>query len=127
MSLFDLRLHTIRNQELFLNLLFKSLKADSHQARVMAFVKRFCQVLVSGFGSSEFVGGGLWLLGEVRYLRSTGHGITHPTVQAIQRIARLTFANRRSPFVGCRGGGVSTTRISTNRNMHRHNRLLFGS
>jgi len=72
MSLFDLRLHTTRNQALFLNLLFKSLKADSHQARVMAFVKRFCQVLVSGFGGSEFVGGGLWLLGEVRYLQSTG-------------------------------------------------------
>ncbi|KAH9952381.1 CBF/Mak21 family-domain-containing protein [Russula dissimulans] len=65
MSLFDPRLHTTRNQALFLNLLFKSLKADSHQARVMAFVKRFCQVLVSGFGGSEFVGGGLWLLGEL--------------------------------------------------------------
>ncbi|KAH9959933.1 CBF/Mak21 family-domain-containing protein [Russula dissimulans] len=65
MSLFDPRLHTTRNQALFLNLLFKSLKADSHQARVMAFVKRFCQVLVSGFGGSEFVGGGLWLIGEL--------------------------------------------------------------
>jgi ribosome biogenesis protein MAK21 len=64
-SLLDSRLHTTRNQALFLNVLFKSLKADSHQARVMAFVKRFCQVLVNGFGGSEFVAGGLWLLGEV--------------------------------------------------------------
>ncbi|KAI9463219.1 CBF/Mak21 family-domain-containing protein [Lactarius psammicola] len=64
-TLLDSRLHTTRNQALFLNLLFKSLKGDSEQARVMAFVKRFCQVLASGFGGSEFVAGGLWLLGEL--------------------------------------------------------------
>lgn len=64
-TLLDPRLHSARNQALFLNLLFKSLKVDSDQARVMAFVKRFCQVLVGGFGGSEFVAGGLWLLGEV--------------------------------------------------------------
>ncbi len=64
-TLLDSRLHTTRNQALFLNLLFKSLKADPEQARVMAFVKRFCQVLAGGFGGSEFVAGGLWLLGEV--------------------------------------------------------------
>ena len=65
-TLLDSRLHTTRNQALFLNLLFKSLKVDSNQLRTMAFVKRFCQVLVNGFGGSEFVAGGLWLLGEVR-------------------------------------------------------------
>lgn len=64
-TLLDSRLHSARNQALFLNLLFKSLKVDSDHARVMAFVKRFCQVLVGGFGGSEFVAGGLWLLGEV--------------------------------------------------------------
>ena len=64
-TLLDPRLHTARNQALLLNLLFKSLKADPHQSRTMAFVKRFCQVLVGGFGGSEFVAGGLWLLGEV--------------------------------------------------------------
>lgn len=70
-TLLDSRLHTARNQALFLNLLFKSLKADSHQPRIMAFVKRFCQVLVNGFGGSEFIAGGLWLLGEVcRYVNS---------------------------------------------------------
>ena len=66
-TLLDPRLHTARNQALFLNLLFKSVKADLNQARVMTFVKRFCQVLVSGFGGSEFVAGGLWLLGEVSF------------------------------------------------------------
>ncbi|KAH8987132.1 CBF-domain-containing protein [Lactarius hatsudake] len=64
-TLLDPRVHTTRNQALFLNLLFKSLKGDPEQARVMAFVKRFCQVLASGFGGSEFVAGGLWLLGEL--------------------------------------------------------------
>lgn len=64
-TLLDSRLHTTRNQALFLNLLFKSLKADSEHARVSAFVKRFCQVLASGFGGVEFVAGGLWLLGEL--------------------------------------------------------------
>lgn len=64
-TLLDPRLYTTRNQALFLNLLFKSLKADEEKARVMAFVKRFCQLLASGSGGSEFVAGGLWLLGEV--------------------------------------------------------------
>ncbi len=64
-TLLDPRLHTTRNQALFLNLLFKSLKGDSHKPRIIAFVKRFCQVLVNGFGGCEFVAGGLWLLGEV--------------------------------------------------------------
>ncbi|KAI0259757.1 CBF/Mak21 family-domain-containing protein [Gloeopeniophorella convolvens] len=63
-ALLDARLHTTRNQALFLNLLFKSLKGDAEPARVMAFVKRFCQVLAGGFGGAEFVAGGLWLLGE---------------------------------------------------------------
>ncbi|KAI0295053.1 CBF/Mak21 family-domain-containing protein [Multifurca ochricompacta] len=64
-TLLDSRLYTTRNQALFLNLLFRSLKADTEKSRVMAFVKRFCQILVSGFGGSEFVAGGLWLLGEL--------------------------------------------------------------
>ena len=76
-TLLDSRLHTTRNQALFLNLLFKSLKADSAQARVMAFVKRFCQVLASGFGGAEFVAGGLWLLGEVCCLYPTPHQKNH--------------------------------------------------
>ena len=50
---------------MYLNLLFKSLKHDPEVERVKAFVKRFCQVLCGGFGGTEFVAGGLWLLGEV--------------------------------------------------------------
>jgi ribosome biogenesis protein MAK21 len=64
-TLLDPRLHTTRNQALFLNLLFKSIKADPEKARVMSFAKRFCQILASGPGGPEFIAGGLWLLGEV--------------------------------------------------------------
>jgi ribosome biogenesis protein MAK21 len=64
-TLLDPRLHITRNQALFLNLLFKSIKADPEKARAMAFAKRFCQILAIGSGGSEFIAGGLWLLGEV--------------------------------------------------------------
>ncbi len=53
---------------MFLNLLFKSLKADHDLLRVKAFVKRFLQVLSSGVGCGgepSFLCGGLFLLGEV--------------------------------------------------------------
>jgi ribosome biogenesis protein MAK21 len=52
---------------MYLNLLFKSLKADvGNTERVKAIVRRFVQVLVSGgSGATEFIAGGLFLLGEV--------------------------------------------------------------
>jgi len=51
---------------MYLNLLFKSLKSDENKERVKAFVRRFVQVLGSGGGGgTEFVAGGLYLLGEV--------------------------------------------------------------
>lgn len=51
---------------MYLNLVFKSLKVDDNPERVKSFVRRFVQVLVSGCaGGTEFVVGGLYLLGEV--------------------------------------------------------------
>lgn len=51
---------------MYLNLLFKSIKADVDGERVKAIVRRFVQVLVSGgSGATEFIAGGLFLLGEV--------------------------------------------------------------
>jgi len=55
---------------MYLNLLFKSLKADvggdGGVERIKAVVRRLVQVLVSGGGgATEFVAGGLYLLGEV--------------------------------------------------------------
>ncbi|KAF8634313.1 hypothetical protein AX15_000974, partial [Amanita polypyramis BW_CC] len=76
-SLHDTRLSNSSKQAMYLNLLFKSIKADAGNVdRVMALVRRFIQVLVSGgSGATEFVVGGLYLLGElfssVPGLRST--------------------------------------------------------
>ncbi|KAK7687630.1 hypothetical protein QCA50_008844 [Cerrena zonata] len=67
-SLIDQRLAKSNKQAMYLNLLFKSLKADHNLDRVKAFVRRFVQVLVSGVGGAggtEFVSGGLYLLGEL--------------------------------------------------------------
>ncbi|KAF7321582.1 CBF domain-containing protein [Mycena kentingensis (nom. inval.)] len=52
---------------MYLNLLFKSLKADKDNAeRVKAIVRRFVQMLVSGGNcATEFDAGGLYLLGEL--------------------------------------------------------------
>ena len=67
-SLIDPRLGESNKQALYLNLVFKALKADHDSVRVAAFVRRFVQVLASGVGAAgavEFVAGGLYLLGEV--------------------------------------------------------------
>ncbi|KAG9312645.1 CBF/Mak21 family-domain-containing protein [Chiua virens] len=65
-SLHDGRLASSSKQTMYLNLLFKSLKTDSDIGRVASFVRRFIQMLVSGgAGGTEFVVGGLYLLGEV--------------------------------------------------------------
>ncbi|KAG6816898.1 hypothetical protein H0H87_001851 [Tephrocybe sp. NHM501043] len=68
-SLHDTRLSTSSKQAMYLNLLFKSVKADAGNTngeRVKAIVRRFVQVLVGGgSGATEFVAGGLYLLGEL--------------------------------------------------------------
>ncbi|TDL17071.1 CBF-domain-containing protein [Rickenella mellea] len=77
-SLQDPRLATSSKQAMYLNLLFKSIKIDTNAGRVKSFVRRFVQLLVSGAsGGTEFVAGGLYLLGElfstVPDLKSTLH------------------------------------------------------
>ncbi|KAJ7611600.1 CBF/Mak21 family-domain-containing protein [Roridomyces roridus] len=68
-SLHDTRLATSSKQAMYLNLLFKSIKADAGNAdgeRIKAIIRRFVQVLVSGGnGATEFIAGGLFLLGEL--------------------------------------------------------------
>jgi ribosome biogenesis protein MAK21 len=67
-SLHDPRLPNSSKQAMYLNLLFKSIKADPDPSgeRVKALVRRFVQVIVSGAnGGTEFVAGGLFLIGEV--------------------------------------------------------------
>lgn len=68
-SLHDARLATSSKQAMYLNLLFKAIKADVGKVegeRVKALVRRFVQILVSGGnGATEFTAGGLFLLGEL--------------------------------------------------------------
>ncbi|SJL06413.1 uncharacterized protein ARMOST_09749 [Armillaria ostoyae] len=68
-SLHDARLASSSKQAMYLNLLFKAIKADVGKVegeRVKALVRRFVQILVSGGnGATEFVAGGLFLLGEL--------------------------------------------------------------
>jgi ribosome biogenesis protein MAK21 len=65
-SLQDPRLASSSKQAMYLNLLFKSIKADKNFERAVAFVRRFVQALNAGFGGgAEFTVGGLYLLGEV--------------------------------------------------------------
>ncbi|KAJ3567250.1 hypothetical protein NP233_g6482 [Leucocoprinus birnbaumii] len=67
-SLHDHRLGTSSKQAMYLNLLYKSIKSDPEQEgeRRTALVRRFVQVLVSGgSGATEFIVGGLYLLGEL--------------------------------------------------------------
>ena len=74
-SLSDHRLSTSNKQAMYLNLLFKSLKVDTNIDRVKAFVRRFVQILVigvGGAGGTEFVAGGLYLLGEVDLFEALG-------------------------------------------------------
>ena len=59
----DERLITSSKQAMYLNMLFKALKADTSLPRVMAFVKRLLQML--GLHQPPFICGALYLLGEV--------------------------------------------------------------
>jgi ribosome biogenesis protein MAK21 len=62
-SLLDPRLATTSKQAMYLNLLFKAIKADNDDRRVKAFVKRFVQTL--NHGEPPWICGGLFLLGEL--------------------------------------------------------------
>jgi ribosome biogenesis protein MAK21 len=68
-SLHDPRLASTSKQAMYLNLVFKSIKQDPSPSRQMAFVRRFTQVLVAGSGGAavEWIVGGLFLLGEVKF------------------------------------------------------------
>jgi len=69
-SLLDARLASSSKQAMYLNLFFKSFKADAgsgdNSERIKGLIRRSVQVLISGGGGAiEFVACGLYLLGEV--------------------------------------------------------------
>ncbi|RUP47473.1 hypothetical protein BC936DRAFT_145698 [Jimgerdemannia flammicorona] len=63
-SLLDHRLVTSSKQAMYLNLLFKALRADSDVKRVKAFVKRIVQM--AAYHQPPFVCGAFYLISEVR-------------------------------------------------------------
>ena len=72
-SLLDPRLVTSSKQSLYLNLLFRSLKADVNVKRVKAFVKRVLQII--GLHQASFVVGVFHLLKELE--------VTFPSLKAL--------------------------------------------
>ncbi|KAI9886306.1 MAG: hypothetical protein M1823_001915 [Watsoniomyces obsoletus] len=72
-SLLDPRLLTSSKQAMYLNLLFRSLKADLDVKRVKAFVKRLLQVLT--LHQPPFVCGALYLIKEIEEIFPALHGL----------------------------------------------------
>lgn len=75
---------------MYLNLLFKSIKADAgNMDRVVALVRRFIQVLLSGGGgATEVITGGLYLLGEVGRLILSSRWCLLTHMKAVQQCSR---------------------------------------
>jgi ribosome biogenesis protein MAK21 len=82
-SLLDPRLLTSSKQAMYLNLLFKAVKADTNLNRVMAFVKRLVQVMLGH--QPPFICGALYLLGEL-FSTTTGLStlVTEPEDSGIE-------------------------------------------
>jgi ribosome biogenesis protein MAK21 len=72
-SLLDPRLVTSSKQSLYLNLLFKALKADLNQRRVKAFVKRLVQIL--GLQQPSFICGVFYLIRELEGTFASLHSL----------------------------------------------------
>ncbi|KAJ2729524.1 RNA-binding ribosome biosynthesis protein mak21 [Coemansia sp. BCRC 34962] len=62
-SLLDPRLDSTSKKAMYLNVLYRALKADSNMARVMAFIKRIMQVCL--YNQAEFVSGALFLVSQI--------------------------------------------------------------
>ncbi|KAI3625899.1 hypothetical protein CBS9595_001260 [Malassezia furfur] len=88
-SLLDTRLATTSKQAMYLNLLYKSLKADLDGERVKAFVKRLCQILA--LQEPPFICGALVLLSQ---LFATSPGLramlTEPEEEGVEHFADQT-------------------------------------
>lgn len=63
-------------QPMYLNLLFKALKADIVPSRVKAFVKRIIQV--AGMHQPPFICGTFYMISEVRNGKRTPEGLSAP-------------------------------------------------
>lgn len=85
-SLLDARLAKTSKQAMYLNLIYKSLKADLDQERVKAFVKRLCQILA--IQEPSFICGSLVLLSELfRAIPGLRSMMTEPEEESVERFA----------------------------------------
>ena len=88
-SLLDPRLSTSSKQMMYLNLLYKALKADLNAKRVQAFVKRLLQVLT--MHEPPFVCGVLYLISELES--------TFPTIRSMIKEAEVDDEDEEEHFV----------------------------
>lgn len=88
-SLLDPRLLTSSKQSLYLNLLFRALKADVNARRVQAFVKRLLQII--NLHEPPFVVGVLFLISELKK--------TFPALNNMVREPELDIDDQEEHFV----------------------------
>ncbi|KAK4052920.1 RNA-binding ribosome biosynthesis protein mak21 [Microbotryomycetes sp. JL221] len=90
-SLHDPRLGPSSKQALYLNLLFKAVKADKQLPRVMAFVKRLMQVMVGL--DVVFILGSLFIVGE---LMTSTIGLFDMLVRSEEAARKISSAETKS-------------------------------
>lgn len=96
-SLWDPRLFTSSKQVMYLNLLYKSLKADLNARRVQAFVKRLLQVIT--MHEPPFVCGVLYLISELE--------TTFPSIRNMLKEPEVDDEDEEEHFVDVPEDGTS--------------------
>ncbi|KAK5120922.1 hypothetical protein LTR85_005706 [Meristemomyces frigidus] len=112
-SLLDPRLFASSKQVMYLNLLYKSIKADLNAKRVQAFVKRLLQVVT--MHEPPFVCGVLYLISELEG--------TFPSIRSMMTEAEVEDEDEEERFVDApeEGADVVQQQTSTNGAAAGHN------
>ncbi|KAF2171924.1 hypothetical protein M409DRAFT_63462 [Zasmidium cellare ATCC 36951] len=100
-SLLDPRLFTSSKQVMYLNLLYKSLKADLNAKRVQAFVKRLLQIIT--MHEPPFACGVLYLISELES--------SFPSIRNMLKEAEVNEEDEEEHFVDVPEDGESTTNV----------------
>lgn len=104
-SLFDPRLIASSKQVMYLNLLYKSLKADLNAKRVQAFIKRLLQVCT--MHEPPFVCGVLYLISELE--------TTFPSIRSMMKVPEVDADDEEERFVDvpeAGSNGPQTSRVN---------------
>ncbi|KAK4508637.1 hypothetical protein PRZ48_002376 [Zasmidium cellare] len=100
-SLLDPRLFTSSKQVMYLNLLYKSLKADLNAKRVQAFVKRLLQVIT--MHEPPFACGVLYLISEL--------ASSFPSIRNMMKEPEVNEEDEEEHFVDVPEDGESTANV----------------